>query len=95
MSSTSYADQSSPSRVAEALLRRGHPVVWLATGLLAGSTLIGFVLSRTTGLPAASDDIGNWSEPLGVASLFVEGVVVLLAVTALFRSAAQRAAERS
>ena len=33
----------------------------------------GYVLSRTTGLPNATGDIGNWTEPLGLASLFVEG----------------------
>ena len=73
--------------LAEALRRRGDRVVWFATALLAASTVLGYVLSRTTGLPGATDDIGNWLEPLGVASLFVEGVVVLLAGTALAASA--------
>jgi hypothetical protein len=36
----------------------------------------GYVLSRTTGLPGATDDIGSWTEPLGLASLFVEGALV-------------------
>ena len=40
------------------------------------------MLSRTTGLPNAMDDIGNWTEPLGLASLFVEGGVVAIAGTA-------------
>ena len=43
----------------------------------------GFVLSRTTGLPSSSDDIGNWTEPLGMASMFVEGAVIALAAYAL------------
>ena len=43
---------------------------------VAGSAMAGYVLSRTTGLPGATDDIGNWTEPLGLASLFVEGAVV-------------------
>jgi len=34
--------------------------------------------SRTVGLPAATGDIGNWLEPVGLASLFVEATVVLL-----------------
>ena len=42
----------------------------------ATAVLLGYVLSRTTGLPDAKDDIGNWTEPLGLASLFVEGGVV-------------------
>lgn len=56
--------------------------VWLASGLLALSAIVGFVLSRTTGLPNATGDIGNWSEPIGIASLFVEGTVVALSAYA-------------
>jgi hypothetical protein len=32
----------------------------------------------STGLPNFRDDVGNWSEPLGFASMFTEGVAVLL-----------------
>jgi hypothetical protein len=46
---------------------------------LAASAAVGYVLSRTTGLPNATGDIGNWTEPLGLASLFVEGAVVAVA----------------
>jgi hypothetical protein len=44
---------------------------------------VGFVLTRTTGLPQARDDIGNWSEPLGLAALFVDGAVIAVAGYAL------------
>jgi hypothetical protein len=62
--------------VAGALLHRPDRRVWLAAGGLAAGAIAGFVLSRTTGLPAATGDIGNWTEPLGLAALFVEGAVV-------------------
>jgi hypothetical protein len=65
--------------VAFYLLHTGSALAWAAAGLLAAATLIGFVLSRTTGLPHASDDIGNWTEPLGLASMFVEGAVIVVA----------------
>ncbi len=66
--------------VAFALLHTGRPIAWMAAGLLAGATLIGFILSRTTGLPNATSDVGNWKEGLGLASMFVEtGVIVLCA----------------
>jgi hypothetical protein len=65
--------------VAFYLLHTGSGLAWAAAGLLAAATLVGFVLSRTTGLPNASDDIGNWTEPLGLASMFVEGAVIVLA----------------
>jgi hypothetical protein len=66
------------------LVTRGSsPAVWAATGGLALSILTGFILSRTTGLPNSTGDIGNWSEELALASMFVEGAVVVLSAWAL------------
>ncbi len=60
---------------------------WTLGGALALGSIIAFCLNRTVGLPYAMDDIGNWGEPLGVASLVVEGVMVVLSATMLrFRS---------
>ncbi|SRR6266550_3358372 len=70
--------------VAEALLRGDDPRAWSAAGVLAGATIIGYCISRTAGLPGQpEDDLGNWLEPLGLASLLVEGVVVWLSVSRL------------
>jgi hypothetical protein len=55
---------------------------FLAAAGLAASAIVGYVLSRTTGLPHATDDVGNWTEPLGLASLFVEGAVIAASLTA-------------
>jgi hypothetical protein len=67
-----------------ARLIRGSDVrLWLCAGALAGATIVGYVLSRAIGLPRASGDIGNWQEPLGLAALFVEGLVVLLSAHAV------------
>jgi hypothetical protein len=52
---------------------------WMLAGGIALATLIGYSLTRTVGLPQSKDDIGNWLEPMGLASLFVEALVVLLA----------------
>ncbi len=72
------------------LARRDHRGFLLAGGL-AAATFIGYALSRTTGLPAATDDIGNWSETLGVWSLIAEGAVVALSGAALsLRSAGNK-----
>jgi asparagine N-glycosylation enzyme membrane subunit Stt3 len=65
--------------VAFYLLHTGSARAWALAGLLAAMTLTGFVLSRTTGLPDATDDIGNWTEGLGLASMFVEAAVIVLA----------------
>lgn len=56
---------------------------WLFASLLAATTMLAYVASRAVGLPAATDDVGNWTEPLGLASLFVEGVVVALGTLAI------------
>ncbi len=70
--------------VAGAVLFTRSRAVFLAAAGLAASAALGYVLSRTTGLPNAKDDIGNWTEPLGLASLFVEGGVVAVAGAAFF-----------
>ena len=56
-------------------------MAWQAAGLLAAATILGYVISRTSGLPGDhDDDVGNWLEPLGLASLLIEAIVILLAV---------------
>lgn len=65
------------------LVRHDSRPAWVAALVLAGATFAGYALSRTTGLPAATDDVGNWLESLGLASLFVESCVVVVSVYAL------------
>jgi len=66
--------------VAARLVRVGTSRVLLLAAGLAAATAIAYVLSRTAGLPQATDDVGNWREPLGLASLFMEGLVIALSV---------------
>jgi hypothetical protein len=65
------------------LVHRNSRTGWILGGGVAAATLIGYALTRTVGLPQSTDDIGNWLEPMGLASLFVEGIVVLLATYAI------------
>ena len=62
------------------LLRTDSRRTWMLAGGTAGLTLLGFILTRTTGLPGFPDNVGNWREPLGLASLWVEGMVLALSV---------------
>ena len=55
--------------------------------IISLGALLGYVLTRSVGLPNARDDIGNWGEPLGVLSLVLEGAFVLLALSQLRRPA--------
>ena len=58
---------------------RGHRWGWSFGALIAGSALVGYVISRTTGLPGLPTE--EWLEPLGILSLLVEGLFVGLYVT--------------
>lgn len=51
--------------------------------LISLGAVAGYTLTRTTGLPNATGDIGHWSEPAGIISLLAEGAFLLLAVTQL------------
>jgi FtsH-binding integral membrane protein len=66
-----------------ALLRANIREAWLAAIVLPASAIVGYVLTRTTGLPQAHEDVGNWTEPLGLAALFTEGVVIAISAYAL------------
>jgi peptidoglycan/LPS O-acetylase OafA/YrhL len=61
-----------------ALMRTSDERVWAATAALVISVIACYILSRTTGLPQSTDDIGNWGEPLGIAMLFVGGSLLTL-----------------
>jgi len=79
--------------VAAALLfapARQRVTGWFVAVGVALGPLVGYVLSRGPGLPAYTDDRGNWSEPLGLASLAVEGLLLLLSL-AVLRSARRSA----
>ncbi|MCW2784412.1 MAG: hypothetical protein JWP74_929 [Marmoricola sp.] len=54
---------------------------------VGASPLIGFVLTRTVGLPQDTGDKGNWSDPLGIMSLVVEATLILVALARLAGSA--------
>jgi hypothetical protein len=50
---------------------------WLLGALVAGGAFVGYVLSRTVGLPSLPAEPDAWLEPLGVASLIAEAVFLI------------------
>ncbi len=54
---------------------------WSLGALVAGGAFVGYVLSRTTGLPGMPAE--EWLEPLGVLSLLVEALFVGLCLANL------------
>jgi hypothetical protein len=74
------------------LLARPSSVAWQASGLVCLLAAGGYILTRSIAVPGDTGDRGNWLEPLGVAALFTEGIVAILAVLVLasIRARAQR-----
>jgi hypothetical protein len=80
-----YVALSAAAVVAIVMLAVGDRRGWPLAAATTGSTLVGYVLTRTTGLPGSMDDIGNWSEPLAIWAMVAEVVVCALAVAAFRR----------
>ncbi|CAN5595668.1 hypothetical protein BH10ACT1_BH10ACT1_17490 [soil metagenome] len=77
---------------AAAMLIRGNVRTgWLLGGGLAVATLVGYAVNRTIGMPSATEDIGNWLEPLGLASIFIEACVAAVAAVELLALRSHRA----
>lgn len=68
---------------AVALAIRDTPVTWLAMAGACAAATAGYVFSRTVGLPGMPDDIGNWTEPAGIAAVASQAVVVAAAAIAI------------
>jgi hypothetical protein len=68
---------------AVALVLDDATLVWTTLGAACAAAVVGFALSRGPGLPAMTDDIGDWTNPLGLISVVAETMVAGLAVAAL------------
>ena len=63
------------------LLARPSSAAWQLSGLTCLGAAGGYILTRSAPVPGDTGDRGNWlGDPLGPASLFVEGIVIILAV---------------
>lgn len=60
------------------LLATQDRLVWAGAAALSLAALLGYFMSRSFGLPALSDDIGDWLNPLGVVAVLSE--IALLAI---------------
>jgi hypothetical protein len=65
------------------LLIRPSLLAWEFAGVVCVLAAAGYVLTRSIPVPGDTGDVGNWLEPLGVASLITEGLVVILAAMIL------------
>jgi hypothetical protein len=66
--------------LAVAILLVDHVGVWLLSAAVCFAAVVGFMASRTVGLPQIGDDVGNWTDPLGIPAVASEVLMVALAV---------------
>lgn len=63
---------------------------WQFSGLTSAAALGGYILTRSVPVPGDRSDVGNWLEPLGLASILTESMIIILAISVL--ASAYRAA---
>lgn len=73
------------------LMRWRSSSVWVGTAALAAGPFVGYIASRSVGLPGDPSDVGNWLNSLGMASLLIEALLIALSIIRL-RLLAQAAA---
>jgi hypothetical protein len=56
---------------------------WAAGVLLGIAPLLGYLASRTFGVPGDSGDVGNWGDWVGTVSLFLEAALFVLSISML------------
>ena len=56
---------------------------WVAGLLLGVGPFVGYLASRTVGVPGDRGDVGNWGDWVGTIALVVEAALVILSVGAL------------
>jgi hypothetical protein len=69
-----------------ARLIKGHPSavqLWLPVVALGAAVSVGYAFTRTLSTPLDHQDVGNWACSLGLAALFVEGMLMAVAAYAI------------
>jgi hypothetical protein len=65
------------------LLSRPAWIGWAAGVLLGIGPFVGYIASRSVGVPGDPGDVGNWGYWVGSVSLFIEAALIVLSVTML------------
>jgi FtsH-binding integral membrane protein len=69
-----------------ARLVKGHESavqLWLPVAALGVAVFVGYAFTRMLSTPLDNQDVGNWACTLGLAALFVEGLMVAVAAYAI------------
>ena len=71
--------------LAAALISIDSAAAYALSALTCALAVVGYAATRTFAFPELADDVGNWTEPLGLVSITSEAAVVALSVAATFR----------
>jgi peptidoglycan/LPS O-acetylase OafA/YrhL len=66
--------------LAVALVLRDNRLVWWAAGVVPATAMLAFAVTRSVALPQIGDDVGDWTQPLGLVALTAEGLLILIAL---------------
>ena len=80
--------------VALAAPRLDDPRLYAAAATVCGAGIVTYAATRLVAFPQLADDVGNWTEPLGLVSIAAEAVVVATAGALFRRAMAGRASPR-
>jgi hypothetical protein len=56
----------------------GDQLTWLATAGVGAAAIGGYIFTRLLSTPLDNQDVGNWACMLGLAALFIEGILMTL-----------------
>jgi hypothetical protein len=76
------------------LLPKPARLGWMAGLLLGVGPFVGFIASRTVGVPGDAVDVGNWSDWVGTVALVIEAALVILG-TGVLLAAKRRGVTRA
>jgi hypothetical protein len=63
---------------------------WAAGVLLAAGPFLGYLASRTIGVPHDAGDVGNWADWVGTVSLLIEAALFVLSAAMLLAARRRR-----
>ncbi len=67
------------------LIDRSARLVWFQVAALNILAIGGYTFTRLISTSFDNTDVGNWSETLGIAALFIDGLLVILSLYAMNR----------
>jgi hypothetical protein len=66
--------------ISSAALSRDTTALYSGAAVICGLGILSYVATRSVAFPQLQDDVGNWTEPLGMVSVLAEALVIVAAV---------------